>query len=707
MKLWYNTPAENWMRQALPIGNGNLGAMFFGGIEREHIQFNEKTVWTGSSAIRGSYQNFGDLYIDMAHGSSVTGYRRELSISSALGSVSYTVDGVSYLREYFASFPDKVIVMRFTTPGSRGRLSLTLDLAEAYTGGKKSGTANSISISGTFDLLSYDARLRVVHEGGSLSADAETHKVSVENADAVTVLLAGGTNFDIHSDTYIGETADALALRMQSAINAAAEKSYDDLKKTHLEDYRPLYNRVTLDLKAPDPDVPTDTLIRSHVNGNYIDMLYFQYGRYLMLASSRGMDLPNNLQGLWNNDDAPPWQSDIHSDINIQMNYWPAEVTNLSECHLPFLNYITTEALRGGGNWQSSAASLGNRGWTLGIETNIFAHDTKWETNRPANAWYCMHLWQHYAYTNDETFLRQTAYPVMKSACEFWLDRITLNNGTWEAPDEWSPEQQGLRQSGVPYAQQLIWDLFDKTIKAANVLNINDSFIVDLETKFTNLDNGLAVGDWGQIKEWKYDNSKDTAGNDHRHLSHLVALYPGDGLTVLNDARLTDAAKVSLNGRGDVGTGWARAWKIALWARLLDGDHARALLKAAMNLTTVTDVSMSNNDGGLYENLLDAHPPFQIDGNFGATAGIAEMLIQSHLGYINLLPALPSAWSSGSFTGLRAQGNFTIDLTWQNARPVRCTIYSGSGNDCIIHYPGMTEPKVIKTVPDGQYAVSF
>jgi alpha-L-fucosidase 2 len=435
-------------------------------------------------------------------------------------------------------------------------------------------------------------------------------------------------------------------------------------------------------------------------------MLYFQYGRYLMIASSRGMDIPNNLQGIWNNDNNPPWGSDIHSDINIQMNYWPAEVANLSECHLPFLNYIAHEAQRSGGFWQKMASALGHRGWTMAIENTIFGH-SQWETNYPANAWYCMHLWQHYAFTLDKGFLLNTAWPAMKSACEFWLDRLKLNasDGTWEAPDEWSPEQLPGRQSGVPYAQQLIWDLFDKTLKAANILGIDPVFVEELRSKYNGLDTGLHIGDWGNLKEWKYADSRDVASNDHRHFSHLVGLFPGDQITAHADAEFVDAAKVSLDARGDLGTGWSRAWKIACWARLLDGERAYRLLKAALSHTTITVVSMNNDDGGVYDNLLCAHPPFQIDGNFGAAAGIAEMLIQSHKGYIELLPALPDAWSEGSFTGLKAQGNFTVDLAWENSQPVNCTVYSGSGGNVRVRFGD--KDVELKTSHGGKYKVNF
>lgn len=689
MLLWYDKPATEWMTSALPIGNGEFGGMFFGGVQQEQIQFNEKTLWAGSPVLRGAYQNFGDLYLYFPDHTSYTDYRRELCLDNAIGTVSYNANGIIYKREYLASNPDSLIAIHISTPGNKGKLTFSLNLTDAHSG-EMQALDNKIIMKGKLDWISYEAQVQVLNDGGTITADNK--KIYITDADAVTILLTGATNYDIHRDNYIGESAGQLHRRLTKRLSAASEKSYTLLREKHIEDYQPKFKRVKLDLNSDMPDIPTDVLIKSHQESIYLDMLYFQYGRYLMLSSSRGMDLPNNLQGIWNNSNTPPWECDIHTNINIQMNYWPAENTNLSDCHMPFLNYIAAEAFRKNGSFGKLAGDLCCRGWYVNTQSTIFGH-TDWNANRPANAWYCMHLWQHYAYTKDRKFLEKTAFPVMKATCEFWFDRlIEGEKGRLIAPDEWSPEH-GKWEDGVAYAQQLIWELFDQTLKAAEVVKTDKAFVSKLKEKLAKLDNGLTVGEWGQIREWKIQ--PDKRANDHRHLSHLIALYPGNQISYHLNKEYADAAKISLESRGDEGTGWSRAWKIACWARLFDGDHAYKLLKAALHHSTLTVVSMDNSKGGVYDNLLDSHPPFQIDGNFGATAGIAEMLLQSNMGFIQLLPALPSVWSNGNFRGLKAEGNFTIDLIWNNHKAIECTVNSGSGELCIIFYPNINIKSII------------
>lgn len=679
LRLWYTKPAQNWMTSALPIGNGELGGMFFGGISEEHFQFNEKTLWTGSETERGAYQNFGDLYLDFPGQEQVTGYCRELSLDEAIGRVSYNSRGVTYVREFLSSWPDKVIAIHISAPGRKGKVSFSVRLKDAHNG-SFSISGNTMAFSGKLTLLSYEAQLKVVNQGGSVSVD--NGRLVVSKANAATLFLTAATNYDIGSADYIGKTPEILHRELSERLNRASAKGYKAVKAAHIKDYSALFKRVKLDLDAPVPSVPTDELLRHHKSEPYLDILYFQYGRYLLLGSSRGMSLPSNLQGIWNDSNAPAWQCDIHTNINVQMNYWPVENTNLTECAAPFLDYVRIEAMKKNGSFQKVAQKEHLRGWAVHTQTNIFGY-TDWNINRPANAWYCTHLWNHYLYTQDKNYLEKKAFPIMKSTCEYWFDRLKLSplTGKLVAPQEWSPEH-GPWEDGVAYAQQLVWELFDNTLRATELLCPGSSFARELKQKFSQLDDGIAIGDWGQIREWKI--TKDIKGDSHRHLSHLIALYPGNQLAVKNDERFMNAARTTLLSRGDNGTGWSRAWKIACWARLFDGNHAYKLLKQAQHLTYVTTVTMADSAGGVYENLLDAHPSYQIDGNFGATAGIAEMLLQSNRGYIDLLPALPDVWKNGSYSGLKAVGNFTVDVQWEDKAVKSATIVSGSGNDCYV-----------------------
>lgn len=693
MSLYYDRPAVQWMTEALPIGNGELGAMFFGGVLRERVQFNEKTLWTGSPTERGAYQNFGYLTMYMKHPVEYEGYSRELDIDRAVGSVRYvTSDGVEHSREYIASQPDGVIAIHIKA-SKPGQVNMDLAFADTRTKvqNERQIQGQGISFSGQLETLAYNAQIRVQTLGGQVFNRG--NRLVIEGANEATIYLVAGTNYDIRSESYTRGTLQSIKDRHQERLDKALVKGYEAIKRDHIADYKRLYDRVSLCLAAEvDPegfvpsimDITTDELVRRFRSDIYLDELYFQYGRYLMIASSRGMDLPNNLQGIWNDSNTPPWESDIHTNINIQMNYWPAETTNLSECHKPFLNYIAIESAKSKGGMRQTAEREGLRGWSVHTQSTIFSH-TDWLINRPANAWYAMHLWQHYLYTLDKEYLIETALPVMQSACTYWFDRLILDEqGRYIAPKEWSPEH-GPWEDGIAYAQQLIAELFDAVQAASKVVPMDRKFIKELNEKAKKLDRGLVIGSWGQIREWK--ETEDVQGNQHRHLSHLIALYPGNQISYNKDKAMAEAAKTSLTSRGDVGTGWSRAWKISCWARLFDGEHAYQLLKSALNHSDYTDLSMDALDGGVYSNLFDAHPPFQIDGNFGATAGIAEMLMQSHEGFINPLPALPRAWSSGGISGLKAVGNHEVELRWADMKLKQLRVTSLAGSPLRIKLP--------------------
>jgi alpha-L-fucosidase 2 len=767
LKLWYNKPALAW-EEALPLGNGKTGAMVFGGLVTERLQLNDNTLWSGypeagnnpngptvlpqvrQAVFDGDYEKAAALwkkmqgpysarYLPMADlwwhlnvkDSLPATYYRDLDMNNAVATVRYKIGNVTYQRETFISYPNKVLMMRITAD-KKGAINGTLGLTSKLKYKVTTPGANYLVLQGkapkfvanreiepqqvVYDSLAtappfkgegmnFEVHVKIKTEGGRVQqSDSD---LTVSGATSVTIYLTDATSFNgfNKSPGYAGKDPSVEA---KANLQKAWALSYEQLKGMHIRDYQSLFKRVQLKLVADQQTekLPTDERLKKYASAptdQQLQVLYYQFGRYLLIASSRPGSRPANLQGIWNDQVKPPWGSNYTTNINTEMNYWLAENTNLSECHQPLFNFLKELAVNGA---QTAKVNYNiNEGWVVHHNSDLWAKTSppggyewdprgmpRWSCWPMAGAWLCTHLWEHYLYTGDAIFLKNN-WPVMKGAAQFmlhWL--IPDKNSDFLITNPSTSPENTMKINGKEYQvgmattmdMSIIRELFTAVIKAGSVLKTDEAFrnqVIQAKEKLY----PFHIGQYGQLQEWSKD--WDDPNDKHRHLSHLFGLYPGSQINPSTTPELAAAAKQSLIFRGDVSTGWSMAWKINWWARLLDGNHAYKILSDAFTYIDPTVVRDAMSGGGTYPNLFDAHPPFQIDGNFGATAGMTEMLLQSHNGELALLPALPDAWKNGAISGIKARGNFTVAIDWKEGKLSKARVVAVLGGTCRISAP--------------------